>query len=141
MSSHWEQRLRAAGYRMTASRRAVLRVLEQSPRPLSTGELHELARRHHARLGLVTAYRTLEVLEQLGLVRRIHGDGSCHAFVAASPGHSHAITCDLCARTTEFEGADVCLLTDGVEEKTGYRISGHWLQLMGVCPVCRGAGG
>lgn len=141
MPTDWERKLRGQGYRMTGARRSVVRVLQQSPRPLSAGDLHERARRHHPRLGLVTVYRTLEVLERLGLVRRIHGDGSCHAFVAASPGHRHAITCEECARTTEFDGDDVCLLTEGVEEKTGYRISGHWLQLTGLCPSCRGAGG
>ena len=125
---------------MTGARRSVVRVLQRSARALSAGDLHERARKQHPRLGLVTVYRTLEVLERLGLVRRIHGDGSCHAFTAASPGHRHVITCEECARTTEFDGDDVCLLTEGVEEKTGYRISGHWLQLTGLCPSCRGAG-
>jgi len=141
MRMRWERELRAEGYRMTAARRSVLRALAESSRPLSVGELHELARGHHPGLGLVTVYRTLEVLEQLGLVRRIHGDGSCHSFIAASPGHRHVITCQHCARTTEFDGDDVCLLTDGVEKRTGYRIRGHWLQLTGICPACRAAGG
>ncbi len=141
MSAIWDERLQAEGYRLTAPRRAVLRALAGSGRPVAVAELHELARRHHARLGLVTVYRTLEVLEGLGLVRRIHDDGSCQAYAASSPGHRHAITCERCERAVEFDGEDVCPLTEGVEEKTGYRVNGHWLQLVGVCPGCRGTEG
>ncbi len=138
MRHGWQRRLQAEGYRVTAPRRAVLRALAESARPVSAAELHEKARAHHSRLGLVTVYRTLAVLEALGLVRRIHDEGSCQAYAAASPGHRHAITCERCERAVEFDGEDVCLLSQGVEKTTGYRVNGHWLQLVGVCPRCRG---
>ncbi len=125
---------------MTAPRRAVLRALARAQRPLSVEELHERAKAQHARLGLVTVYRTLQVLEELGLVRRIHEQGACRSFAASSPGHSHAITCERCDKSSEFNGDDVCLLTGAIERKTGYRVSGHWLQLVGVCPSCRKSG-
>lgn len=131
-----QERLRTSGHRVTPQRGAVLRALRGSPRPLSAAEVHGRAKRHYRRLGLVTVYRTLELLEALGLVRRIHGDGACQAFTASSPGHYHAITCERCARTVEFDGDQVCLLTAEVERKTGYRVQGHWLQLTGTCPSC-----
>jgi len=115
-----------------------MEVLSQSSRrPLSARELQERAQAHHERLGLVTVYRTLEILERLGLVRRIHAEGSCHTFIAASPGHRHAITCERCSMVTEFDGDDFCLQISQVEATTGYRVSGHWLQLAGLCPTCR----
>jgi Fe2+ or Zn2+ uptake regulation protein len=135
-----EVKLQEQGYRLTAARRAVLRVLSEAASPLSAGELHRRARAHHARLGLVTVYRTLEMLDSLGLVRRIHTDGACRGYAASSPGHHHTITCERCERAAEFDGDEVCLATAGVEARTGYAVSGHWLQLVGLCPACRGEG-
>ena len=135
----WESALHDVGYRLTAARRAVLYALEGAARPLSAAELRDLARTYHEGLGLVTVYRTLEILEQLGLVRRIHEHGACRGFAASSPGHRHAITCEKCSQAVEFDGDDVCLITSEVERKTGYQISDHWLQLTGLCPRCRKA--
>jgi Fe2+ or Zn2+ uptake regulation protein len=133
----WVARIQAEGYRLTAARKAVLRALVEARGPLSAAALQVSARGQHSRLGLVTVYRTLEMLEGLGLVRRIHAEGACHGFTASSPGHRHAVTCERCARAVEFDGDDLCELTPGVERKTGYRISGHWLQMVGLCPSCR----
>jgi Fur family ferric uptake transcriptional regulator len=136
----WEGKLRGLGYRVTAPRRAVLRALARAHRPLSVAELHKRGRAQYACLGLVTVYRTLQMLERVGLARRIHAGGACRSFVASTPGHSHTITCEHCEKTAEFDGDDVCLLPAGLEERTGYRVSGHWLQLVGVCRSCRASG-
>jgi len=125
---------------MTGARLAVIQALQDAPRPVSAAELHRLARAYHQRLGLVTVYRTLEILEGLGLVRKIHEPGACRGFAASSPGHRHAVTCEKCSKAVEFDGDDVCLITSEVERKTGYRISDHWLQLTGLCPRCRVSG-
>ena len=140
MLQAWETELRGLGYRVTAPRRAVLRALARAHRPLSVAELHKRGKAQYARLGLVTVYRTLRVLERAGLARRVHTGGACRSFVASTPGHSHTITCEQCAKTTEFDGDDVCLLPASVEERTGYRVSGHWLQLVGICRSCRRSG-
>ncbi len=137
MQHAWEEKLRGSGFRMTGARRAVIRALSAAPRPLSAAELYGMARAHHARLGLVTVYRTLEVLDGLGLVQRVHAEGGCRGYAPSSPGHHHTITCERCERAAEFEGDEVCLSTAGVEARTGYAVSGHWVQLVGLCPSCQ----
>lgn len=133
----WENRLHREGYRLTSARRAVLRALSEVACPLSAGELHRRARAHHAHLGLVTVYRTLDMLDRLGLVRRVHTDGACRGYAARSPGHHHTITCERCERAAEFEGDEVCLPMVEVEARTGYVVREHWLQLVGLCPDCQ----
>ncbi len=137
MYEHWSLHIQKLGYKLTAPRKALLKALIESKHPLSALELHESARAYHDKLGLVTVYRTLEVLEKLGLVRRVHTEGACHGYAPSTPGHRHTVICDQCSRATEFDGEDVCQLTAGVEQKTGYQINGHWLQLTGLCPSCR----
>ncbi len=50
----WESRLAAAGYRITAPRRAVMQVLSAATAPLQPQEILASGRQLHRPLGLVT---------------------------------------------------------------------------------------
>jgi Fur family ferric uptake transcriptional regulator len=135
---NWEKQIAAQGFRITAARRAVMGVLLTARAPLSPQEICEQGREVCGRLGLVTVYRTLALLEDHGWVRRVHLKDDCRAYVSCSPGHSHAMVCSECGRTIEFTGTDdLQVLIDQVEATTGYRVNGHLLQLSGLCPDCQ----
>lgn len=135
----WEQRLARAGYRITEPRRAVMRVLQDTDVALLPPEILERARQILASLGLVTVYRTLSLLEEMHLVRRIHRRDGCHGYLPASLGHHHALICQGCGRAVEFPGSyDMDTLVERVEAETGYQVQDHLLQLFGLCPECRG---
>lgn len=134
----WEQCVAEAGGRITASRRAVAQVLLDAPGPLSPQEMLQRGVLIHPRLGLVTVYRTLALLESLGLVRRIHRDNGCSAYLSSSPGHRHALICRNCGRAVEFAGGDhLDALARRVELATDYQVDDHLLQLEGLCPDCQ----
>ena len=67
------QALRQAGYRLTRPRLAVIQVLEESGEGLSPDEVHQQGKTICASLGLVTVYRTLDLLAELGPERYICG--------------------------------------------------------------------
>jgi Fur family ferric uptake transcriptional regulator len=137
----WEQRLSAAGYRVTAPRRAVMKVLLDTRAPLPPQDIFERGQSVHPKLALVTVYRALALLEELNLVRRIHRDTGCHGYVLASPGHRHHIICRKCGRTAEFDGSGgLDMLAVQVEQSTDYRVDDHLLQLFGLCPNCQETG-
>jgi Fe2+/Zn2+ uptake regulation proteins len=134
----WEEQLSRAGWRITRPRRVVMRVLERAARPLSPQEIHARGRRLHRSLGLVSVYRALMVLERAGLVRRVHREDRCDGYVLASPGHHHLLVCRRCGRAVEFPGAeDLSGLIAQVEQRTGFRVEDHLLQLVGLCAPCR----
>jgi Fur family ferric uptake transcriptional regulator len=134
----WEEQLSRAGWRITMPRRVVMRVLERAARPLSPQEIHARGRRLHRSLGLVSVYRALMVLERAGLVRRVHREDRCDGYVLASPGHHHLLVCRRCGRAVEFPGAeDLSGLIAQVEQRTGFRVEDHLLQLFGLCGPCR----
>ncbi|MDT7883468.1 MAG: Fur family transcriptional regulator [Thermoflexus sp.] len=134
----WEEQLSRAGWRITMPRRVVMRVLERAARPLSPQEIHARGRRLHRSLGLVSVYRALMVLERAGLVRRVHREDRCDGYVLASPGHHHLLVCRRCGRAVEFPGAeDLSGLIAQVEQRTGFRVEDHLLQLVGLCGPCR----
>ncbi len=134
----WKDRLAAEGYRLTAPRRAVLQVLQQTETPLSPQEILAQAHKAHPQLGLVTVYRLLNLLTGLNLLRRVHRKDGCHGYLPASLGHHHALICQTCGRAVEFAGeADLESLISRVEMGTGYRVEDHLLQLFGLCPGCQ----
>ncbi len=140
-SADWEQKLVQAGCRMTGSRRAVMRVLQSASTPLMPQEILAQARSLHEHLGLVTVYRTLNLLTEMDLVRRVHREDGCHGYFRASPGHHHAVICRQCGAATEFPGSyDLEQLVRLVQVRTGYRVEDHLLQLWGVCPHCQDPG-
>ncbi len=135
----WLDQLQASGYRVTAPRRAIVELLAESKHALSPIDVYDLGRRDHPGLGLVTVYRTLERLEELGLVQRVHLPDGCHRYLRAAQGHQHLLLCTHCGQVEVFSGDDLHPLTERVEHATGYTIEDHWLQLFGVCPRCSAA--
>jgi len=138
-AEYWLQHLQSNGFRPTAPRKAVVEIITSSRRVLNPMEVFDLARVHYPKLGLVTVYRTIEKLEKLGLLQRVHLPTGCQGYVAAYDRHQHLLICQKCGSVEYFGGDQETLenlLTD-VEKKSGYRVREHWLQLFGECADCR----
>ena len=133
----WLKALSDNGYRLTGSRRAVVEIVGASSRAMTPLEVFDSARVTHSDLGLVTVYRTLEKLEELHLIQRVHQPSGCQAFITASEGHQHMLLCQKCGQVTFFEGDDLESLINSISGKTGYLVREHWLQLFGLCINCR----
>jgi Fur family ferric uptake transcriptional regulator len=133
----WLAQLHENGYRLTDARRAVVETVEKSARALTPIDVYNAARRKYRALGLVTVYRTLEKLEELHLIQRVHQPHGCQAFISAGQGHQHLLLCQNCGQVEFFDGDDLDTLTKSIAKKSGYQIKEHWLQLFGVCANCR----
>jgi len=128
--------MQRAGARLTAPRRAVVRVLGESHGWMSAEAIAGRARRHCPSIGLVTVYRTLDLLESLGIARRVHGPTRCHGYALASSDDGHFIVCRTCHQVIEFEGCEVDRVVRRVTRHTGFRVETHMLELVGLCPAC-----
>jgi Fe2+ or Zn2+ uptake regulation protein len=127
-SEIWLTQLQENGYRITGARRAVVETVQASARALTPVEVFDTARKKYRALGLVSVYRTLEKLEELHLIQRVHQPQGCQAFISANHGHQHLLLCQNCGRVAFFEGDDLDTLIKTISKKTGYQISEHWLQ-------------
>ena len=134
---NWLDCLKTSGYRLTSPRRAVVETLANSQRALNATEIYDLAREEYPSLGLVSVYRTLEKLEALELIQRVHQPDGCHAFIAGFIGHQHLLICQSCGQTRFFEGDNLEMLFERVAQDSGFKISEHWLQLFGLCADCQ----
>jgi Fur family ferric uptake transcriptional regulator len=130
------------GLRITKARRLVIRSLVDYPGPRSAADLDVAMRR---RVPLSSIYRTLLLLEEAGLITRYRdGEGVARYELAEriTGDHHHHFVCVQCGRTDEvaipapLEGA-ITRLIDKLADAEGYDITGHRLELEGVCSTCR----
>ena len=137
ISKDWENQLSQEGYRITKPRRAILDIVAESPRPLTPLEIYDMARKSNPGIGLVTVYRTIEKLEELGLVKHVHHLGECQTVFRCSSEHQHLLICTECGRSRYFDGLDVEAAFEQIGQQFGYHVTGHWLQLAGLCQDCQ----
>lgn len=128
--------LATRGLRLTRQRHAVLDAVAEASSSVSPVQVFDAARERCPELGLTTVYRTLELLSEIGALRRVHGPDHCEAFVPAGAAHGHTVVCSRCGRVMEFTECDMQAVVDAAARQTGFRITEHLLQLSGVCPAC-----
>ncbi len=128
--------LREHHRKLTRPRKAVLDIIAGADQHLTPAEIHERARKKYPNIGLVTVYRTLDLLTELGYVQRVHLTDGCHSYISAPQGHAHHLVCSNCGKAQEFHDCDLEPLIADLQRKTGYSINVHMLELMGTCPDC-----
>jgi Fur family transcriptional regulator, ferric uptake regulator len=136
MVQTWDDTLRAGGYRVTPQRQLVLEAVERlehaTPEEIY-GEVRQTARG----VNVSTVYRTLELLEQLGLVKHTHihhGAPSYHLSEHAQ--HVHLV-CRQCGLITEVDQSAVAPLVVALEEHQGFLTDVGHLTVFGLCTSCR----
>ncbi len=130
--------LRDHGYKLTPQRHAVLKVIASSPGHLSPEDIYEKAHHEYPELGLVTVYRTLDLLSELNLVCRVHAPNGCRNYMMRRPtGHHHHLVCSSCGKVVDFSGCSLAELEERLSQETRFDISSHLLEFYGLCPECR----
>ena len=133
-----QENLHQKGFRITQPRKLVMSILKQAHVPLTAQAIHQRAIELQEEIGIASVYRTLALLDGLGLVRRVHDHEDCQGYVLASPGHHHHLVCRYCGKAVEFSGIDdLSVFIKRVEQQTGFEIEEHLLQFYGLCPDCQ----
>lgn len=133
----WLTQLQSNGYRLTNARKAVVETMADATFALNPLNVYEQAKATCPGLGLVTVYRTLEKLEELNLIQRVHQPDGCNAYLPHADGHQHLIICKQCGKARYFEGDKMEAFFERVAGEHGFTVSEHWLQLFGVCAECK----
>jgi Fe2+ or Zn2+ uptake regulation protein len=137
VSQTWQHEFSRSGGRITRPRQVILDVIAGSQRPLTPQEVHDEAREQLPQIGLVTVYRTIEKLEGLGLVNRVHHSDQCQTVFRSTPSHQHLLICTECGQSVYFDGLEIEKEFQKTGENLGYTVTGHWLQLSGMCSDCQ----
>jgi Fur family transcriptional regulator, ferric uptake regulator len=136
---HVLERLVARGCRLTGPRRAVVEVLIGQA-PIGAQALHAALLADGAAVGRATIFRTLDLLEGLGMIERIHGDDGCHAYRLVRQTHLHHLICTDCGARVDLVDCPLEAWLHRLAARTDYQIDGHDLVIHGRCPDCQGPG-
>ena len=125
------------GYKNTKSRKAVIEVLETAELPITAEEIHITIRNKGFSTNLSTVYRTLELLESKGLIEKSAMLGSKARYQLVCEGHRHHVVCTGCHRMITIADCPLGIIEKKIGETTKFDITGHKLELYGLCPECR----
>jgi Fur family ferric uptake transcriptional regulator len=131
--------LRQERYKLTPQRRAVLKVIVLSKSHLTPRAIYNRACQEHPNIGLVTVYRTMNILHKLGFICEVRGEGNHQAYLFRRiPHHHHHLVCVDCGAVIDFTDCGLDNLEHRLSRETGFLIQEHILEFHGLCPKCRG---
>jgi len=136
VTTDWDVQLRARGYRVTPQRQLVLEAIGKldhaTPEEIAAA-VHETARG----VNISTIYRTLELLDHLGLVTHHHlNDGAPTYHLASESGHVHLV-CQDCGGVSEVRPEAIKPLITALDQEQGFETDVAHLTVFGRCASCR----
>ncbi len=131
--AHALELLAQSTLRITGPRRAMLEVLAREHGPFTIEEIH--AKLAVGTCDLVTLYRSLAALEELGIVRRCDfGDGAQRFEIGGN--HHHHIICRRCHSVQVVEAECLVEPLEQAAREAGFSKVSHALEIFGICPRC-----
>lgn len=133
--------LKVEGYKLTPQRRAVLEaMLISEGKHLSTEEIYDIVKQDCPEIGLATVYRTVQLLEKMGVLSRINFDDGCNRYELVhshEDHHHHHLVCMSCGKVEEVEDDLLDPIEKEIEQKYNFRITNHNVKFFGYCNVCK----
>lgn len=129
--------LRSRGLRLTPQRLLILELLERSSGHIAPEDIYQQVLQRYPMINRSTVYRTLDVLEDLGLVRHGHvDDGAARYHLAAETNHLHLIChqCGHAVELTDLTAGDSFVET--LRSRFGFRADLTHFPISGLCEGC-----
>ena len=132
----WDEQLRARGYRVTPQRQLVLEAIGRldhaTPEEIAAA-VHQTARG----VNISTIYRTLELLDNLGLVTHHHLNDGAPTYHLASEGDHVHLVCQDCGKLSEVRPEAIKPLITTLDREQGFETDVAHLTVFGRCADCR----
>lgn len=122
--------------RNTRQRQLVLELVRGCGNHPTADEIYELAREKDPRISKGTVYRNLNLLDQLGELKKLPMPVGPDHYDFNLGNHYHFI-CRNCNRVVDAEIPYMDSINSNVVDTEGYLTEWHRLILVGLCPECR----
>ncbi len=130
----FKELLRADGQAVTTQRLLMFRALARKS-PLSTVKLTLLMEGNG--VNRATAYRNLQLMRRLGVIRDIIGQGQRLVELSEDfAHHHHHFWCTSCGKLSDFDNPDIDNAIDGMASKLGIQVKSHQVEMSGLCQAC-----
>jgi Fur family ferric uptake transcriptional regulator len=119
-------------------------MIENEGKHLTAEEIYDLVKIDCPEIGLATVYRTILLLEELGILSKIDLGDNCSRYELVHEEESHQhhhLVCTECGEIIEVEDDLLDALEDNIESKHNFKIINHSLKFFGICSNCQSNNG
>ncbi|MTI96032.1 MAG: transcriptional repressor [Firmicutes bacterium] len=130
-------KLNRHGYRVTRQRKLVLMAIGENACLQSAEDIYERCRREDKSISMPTVYRTLEMLVELGQLRKLNYDSERAWFEPVRGEHHHHMICQRCGAKAQISQCPGKLI-DELAAANNFQVLDHRFEIFGICGSCRG---
>ncbi|MGL4761495.1 MAG: Fur family transcriptional regulator [Sarcina sp.] len=136
-----KEQFKSKGYKLTPQRRAIVDIIMDSEKKhLTAEEIYDQVKINCPEIGLATVYRTILLLEEMGVIYKLDLNDGCSRYELANENENHRhhhLVCNSCGSVSEVEDDLLEELENEVEQKYGFKIEDHSVKFFGLCQKCR----
>jgi Fur family transcriptional regulator, ferric uptake regulator len=129
-------KLAHAGRRRSAARYVIVEALLDAKGHVTADELATDVQRRLPSVNISTVYRTLDTLEDLGIVDHVHLGHGRAIYHLADEEHQHLV-CERCERVTELPVKKLRPFLNSIEREFGFEVDRRHFAIVGLCRRCR----
>jgi len=135
----FKQLLRENSLKFTRQREVVLKTLYENTEHYTPEDLYNLIKMRHPELniGIATVYRTLGLLEDSGIVNSISFGTKGKKYEMGLKEHHDHLICTRCGKLIEFHDEIIERQQQAIAEKFNFKMTGHTMNLLGICAECQ----
>jgi Fur family ferric uptake transcriptional regulator len=135
-ANHMARELRNRGLRMTPQRLMIVAAVENSNDHISAEEIHAQVVEKYPDINVSTVYRTLDTLEEMGMVTRTDLGGGRVRYHPAAKGHHHHLICRQCGAITDLDETVFAELKENLMRDYSFTADLRHLAIWGTCARC-----
>lgn len=132
--------LKKKGYKLTPQRRAIVdTIIDNEGKHLTVEEIYDEVKKDCPEIGLATVYRTIVLLEDLGIVYKLDLNDGCSRYELVHKDELHRhhhLICTKCGKVIEVEGDLLDNLEEKIEVQYKFKIKDHSVKFFGICEEC-----
>src|SRR3569833_2748349 len=132
--------LKDHGLRMTPQRQLILEAIAQLSGHISADEVHNHVVEKLPNVNISTVYRTLELLQELGLVSHTHFDDGVAQYPLAGEPRHQPLVCRGCGDEVELDMASLEPRAEQLRSSYGFEADLAHFAIVGQCGRCHSGG-
>jgi len=134
----FNQYLRKNGMLYSKQREQILDIFLKTEKHLTINDLYGLVTKKNPKIGLATVYRTMEVICDAELARKLDfDDGTKHYEHKYKHQHHHHLVCLKCGKIIEITSGKIEEIQRKLAKKHGFTIARDTMKIFGICKTCK----